>query len=400
MPTYYYQARAEDDQPRSGEFDATDIQQAITEIEKRGWSVESIGTAAPRVISTQSEPLSLVSANPEDAVRRVFRSHLENILERASSIVPALEAFSKEAAAKPHRGELQRLIAIIKHGDPVQAEKAFAELPDYWVPVISAAMTSNDPGRILQEFLNESRRSDELRRQWRLTLAYPILVICLAAVVMTFLSVLVIPVFRAIFLEFRLNLPTITAANLEAAYWIAHLWKYIAAAAFVVIAIAVFLSLRSRSRGSPSTFLGRLLYGRTAAIARMSQFTADLLEAGLSVPDTLQVVGLLTRRKRFRHIFWRLAEEQLSTKRSLPQTAAPRRFGAVVYALRAELPTDSRVRLLREITEANLERTRRRLSWTRGFIEPVSIVVIGIVVGLVVISLFLPLIRLVDGLTK
>ncbi len=147
-------------------------------------------------------------------------------------------------------------------------------------------------------------------------------------------------------------------------------------------------------------FFGRLLLGRTAGVARLSQFTADLLEAGLSVPDALQVAGLLTRRKRYRYAFWRLADEQKSGTSAPPSFVAPRRLATIVYALRADLTTDSRVHLLREITETNLEKSRRRLSWTRGFIEPLSIVVIGIVVGLVVISLFLPLIRLIDGLSR
>jgi type II secretory pathway component PulF len=150
----------------------------------------------------------------------------------------------------------------------------------------------------------------------------------------------------------------------------------------------------------PTTFFGRLLYGRTAALARLSQFTADLLEAGLSVPDALRVAGFLTRRKRYRYALWRIADEQQSNSTASAQFAVPRRLATIVYALRADLPRQSRVRLLREVTEANLDNARRRLSWTRGFLEPVSIVVIGIVVGFVVISLFLPLIRLLSGLSS
>ncbi len=399
MPTFYYQARNNDGEPVTGELHANDLQDAIAQLESGGWSLETIGTVAPQEAAAMAaEPLRPITATPHDIVRHVFHSHLEAILQRAQSIAPALRAFSEETAAKPHRGELERLIQIIERGDPAQAERAFGQLPDYWLPLISAAMSTKDPGRILRDFLNESQRSDELRRQWRLALAYPILVACVAAVVMTFLSVLVIPIFRSIFLDFGLTLPAITAANLKIAYWIAGLWKYLAAMAIVVIALAVALLMRSGAPGRPSTFFGRLFYGRTSAVARLSQFTADLLEAGLSVPDALQVAGLLTRRKRYRYAFWRLADEQKSGTNEPQNFVAPPRLATIVYALRTDLTTETRVRLLREITETNLEKSRRRLSWTRGFIEPLSIVVIGILVGLVVISLFLPLIRLVDGL--
>ena len=44
------------------------------------------------------------------------------------------------------------------------------------------------------------------------------------------------------------------------------------------------------------------------------------------------------------------------------------------------------------------EKVRLRLSWTRGMVEPAAIIVIGLVVAIVVVSLFLPLIKLIDGL--
>jgi len=63
------------------------------------------------------------------------------------------------------------------------------------------------------------------------------------------------------------------------------------------------------------------------------------------------------------------------------------------------MPTPSRVRLLREIAQVNAEKVRLRLSWTRGLVEPVAIIVIGLVVASVVVSLFLPLIKLIQGLS-
>jgi type II secretory pathway component PulF len=399
MPTFYYQARNNDNQPERGAIEASDLQDAIAQVVGRGWSLESIGTVAPASYAPEPiEPVSSESATNADVMRRVFRSHLENILHRARPIVPALKAFSDEPAAKRLRGELNRLISVIERGDSAQAEKEFVMLPDYWIPLISSAMTSDDPGRILQEYLKESQRSDEVRRQWQLTLAYPIVVGCLALIVMVFLSVFVVPIFRAIFSDFGLTLPGITLINLEITSWISHWWGYLTVAAVLLIGFAVILSFRSVGRVAHGIF-GRLLIGRNAAVARLSQLTADLLDAGISTPDALQVAGFLTPRKNYRQALWRLADEQKSNA-GVATFSVPRRLATITFALRADLPSQSRVRLLREINEANLERSRRRLSWTRGLIEPVSIILIGLMVGVVVISLFLPLLRLINGLSS
>ena len=127
---------------------------------------------------------------------------------------------------------------------------------------------------------------------------------------------------------------------------------------------------------------------------------ADLLEAGLSIPDTLKVSGLLTRRSGLRNAVWRLADELQVNITAANQLQAPPKLATVYHALRSEMPIDSRIRLLREIADAYSERARSRLSWTRGLAEPVTILLIGFVVASVVVSLFLPLVKLVEGLSS
>jgi hypothetical protein len=71
----------------------------------------------------------------------------------------------------------------------------------------------------------------------------------------------------------------------------------------------------------------------------------------------------------------------------------------VQYALRAEMPAAARVHLLKEVSNCYADRTRNRLSWTRGIVEPLAICAIGLVVGLVVIALYLPLVDLINNLS-
>src|SRR4029079_8157439 len=71
----------------------------------------------------------------------------------------------------------------------------------------------------------------------------------------------------------------------------------------------------------------------------------------------------------------------------------------IVHVLCSELPTSARVRLLREIDTIYSERVHARLSWTRGIMEPTLIWILGLLVGLTVFALFLPLVKLVQSLT-
>ncbi len=298
------------------------------------------------------------------------------------------------------RNELHKLVRLLERGDAAEAEKAFAELPEYWIPLLSAAISSSDPGRILQEFIRESQRAEELRRQWLLTLAYPFLIACMAGAVLIFLSVLVVPIFRDVFAGFHLQLPQITLLNLTVALWISGAWPYLLIAIVVMFAGLIFFSIAGLMR--PFGVSNRLFafFGRSTGIAQLSQYMADLLEAGLTVTDTLAVAGFLTNRRVLRKAIWRLADQLQINTGGARQLEAPAKMAAIYHALRAEMPTQSRVQLLRGIAQAHADKVRLRLSWTRGMIEPAAIIAIGLIVGTVVISLFIPLFKLIEGLSR
>jgi len=401
MPNFHYAAWNAEQQPIAGELEAETVQDAITQLEARGLTLQSVGYApVTSILGTMQRTTTDATVAREVIEQKILRTHLAKVLEGGKAIVPALQAFSEEVPAGRRRNELHKLIHILERGDAAKAEKAFAELPDYWIPLLSAAVSSSDPGRILQEFIQESQRADELRRQWWLTITYPFLVACVAGAVLILLSVLVIPIFRDIFAGFNLQLPWITSLNLGVAVWIARGWPYLLMAFVLLFAGLIFFSIRGLMR--PFGVSNRLFafFGRSTAIARLSQYMADLLEAGLTVPDTLTVAGFLTNRKGLRKAIWRLADQMQINIGAARQLESPPKMAAIYHALRSEMPTQSRVHLLRGFAQAHAEKARLRLSWTRGMIEPAAIIVIGLVVGFVVISLFIPLISLIEGLSN
>jgi type IV pilus assembly protein PilC len=380
---------------------AETVQDAIAQIEARGLTLQSIGYLPVEPILPAMRPVMTDAGSAREVIEQtILRTHLAKVLQGGKVIVPALQAFSEEIPAGRRRNELLMLIGILERGDQTEAEQAFAALPEYWIPLLSAAISSSDPGRILPAFIRETQRSDELRRQWWLMFAYPFFIACIAGTLLVFLSVLVIPIFRDIFAGFNLNLPWLTSFNLTVASWIARAWPYVLLVFVLLVGGLTLRSFRVSKRGFDLSSPLFAFVGRTTAIARLSQFMADFLEAGLSVPDTLKVAGLLTNRQGLRNSVWRLADELQVNASAAKQLQPPPKMASVYYALRSEISTQARVRLLREITQANAEQVRLRLSWTRGVIEPVGIFMIGLLVGIVVLSLYLPLVKLIEGLAS
>jgi type II secretory pathway component PulF len=341
------------------------------------------------------------SQQHEGAEQAALQSHLVKVLDQARAIAPALEAYAAEMPSGRQRRQLRAVCQIVERGDATDAASALQRLPDYWIPLLSAASFTNDPGRVLHEFIAESQQANELRRQRWLAFAYPFLVLSIALAVLAMLSIFVVPVFREIFDDFDLELPGLTMAVLSVSQWLAR--GGVALIAVLLLAIGVLLVNSQRAfPWSVTRWLSDRLavpFGRRTAIARFARFTADLLEAGLGLPDALRIAGYCMHRHGLRAAAWQMAENVAHGRVDRDSPSERTLSSPVTYAVSQPMPDASRIRLLREISACHAEKSRLRLSWASGFIEPITICVVGITVGVMVLALFLPLVKLIEGLT-
>lgn len=401
MPTFHYQALNATQSLVTGELTADSVADAVVQLQASGLTVQSIGLVSATNISDAETPAAGIASPPDrQAEQAALRAHMERVLEQGKLIAPALAAYAEEMPSGRRRRQLQTVIDVLNRGDATQAADELAVLPDYWIPLLSAATSSRDPGRVLPEFVDNSRRADELHRQWWLTLAYPLFIIGMALVVCIALGIFVIPVFASIFRDFDLDLPVLTRVVLALSSPLTTGKLFFAAPFSILFTLVVIAGWRILPAIFRLTIADRISwpFGRASAIARFTRFAADLLEGGLNLPDALRIAGQATNRREVRAAASNLATATAAGVASpppcLPLTAA------VLYAIRADVPTPSRIRLLREISNCHATKARFRLSWTRGFVEPLSICVVGAIVGLIVLALFLPLVKLIDGLCR
>jgi type II secretory pathway component PulF len=268
--------------------------------------------------------------------------------------------------------------------------------------LLGAATSSSDAGQVLHDFLSESRRVDALRQQWWLSLAYPVVLLCLATTVMTMLAIFIIPEFAVIFEDFDLRLPPLTLAIVNLGKFLSTWGILLLVVLFLLLGVVLLNANRLLPNSVAAWFTNRLHlpFGRRTAVARFARYSADLLEAGVGIPDALRIAGFTVNRLKMKQAAWQMANDIDTTGGFSRGTYERPLTASVAYALAADMTTESRVRLLREISNAHADRTRINLSWASGIVEPIAILVVGIVVGLTVIGLFLPLVKLIEGLSN
>jgi type IV pilus assembly protein PilC len=402
MPLFHYQALNANREPITGQLPAESLAQAIAQLESQGLSVQSIGNAPIPVSREAESPFADVDASGQAVVERAaLQQHMQRVIERGRDILPALRAYSKELPPGRQRRQLEEVLRILERGDAAQAASTLTVLPGYWIPLLGAATSSRDPARILREFLQESERAAELHRQWWLSLAYPMLLAGMAAAVLAALSIFVIPTFRYMFADFGLEVPVLTKLVLTIAEWISSGRVLIVAVVLIAVAILLWRATRLLPASVQNWFSDHfgVRFGRATAIARFSQFTADLLEGELDPPQAIRLAGIATGNSPIRRAAWRVAGDIESGGDFARPASRNILTATVLHALGRDTSAATRIHLLREISMCYAERARIRLSWTRGIIEPLAICAIGLVVGVIVLAMFLPLISLIQGLS-
>lgn len=234
-------------------------------------------------------------------------------------------------------------------------------------------------------------------------LVYPITLLFLGTLLVVAFSLFLAPVFERMFFELGLSLPSTTFFVLGLARQIRRWWSVAFLISAVVAVLFLGVSLRSRfrkNRQGKASLSEHLTSSPRAAIAKWTWHVALLLEAGLSQSDAIAIAGRSSNQSWLK----RCSDDWSSRLRrgnrpfdSLEQLHGCR-IHSLSYALRLN-DTIDQVSLLNAVASNYWEQGRNHSRWWLSWLAPLTVWVVGIVIGTFVTAMFMPLIKLISGLT-
>jgi type IV pilus assembly protein PilC len=400
MPTFRYQALDADQKSVTGQVEAESVALAVARLEAQGLIVQQIAFAS-EMASVSSPPQNPFAAERTGATRSALERHAGRVIEATGPLLAPLHAYAAELPQAGKRRQLERALRVIERGNAKDVAAEMERRPTPWLPLLGVTAAAGDPLAGLRKFVDQSHRARKLQRQWQWVLAYPFCLLLATVVLVTFLAFVPIPVFRNVFQDFGLRLPAFTRFVLAVASWISSGWLIAVVAGIAVAALIAWqarkllpLGLRDWANDRFGTPLGR-----STAIAGFAQSLADLVTVEPDPAAAVQIAGAASQSPRLRRAAWRLAGELEHNGKPNIEVYRATITATVLHALGSELPTASRSALLEEISRCHATRAAQSLSWTHGIVEPLLIVIVGLMMGSVVVALFMPLISLIQGLS-
>ncbi len=400
---FKYQAIDAEGTNKEGEIDAPNRDMAISGLQRRGLVVISI--------KEEGENKSIFSVSFFEKVSTkdvvILSRQIATLFEAQ---VSALKAFTMLAANTENKLLGKKLVQI---GDDLQAgisiSGALARHPDVFSDFyINMVKVGEETGKLNQTFLH---LAEYLDRQYSLTskarnaLIYPAFVIVTFFVVMSLMFVVVIPKLSAIILDSGQEPPFYTKIVIGLSNFAVHY-------GFLVIIFIILLGiwlwrLSSTERGKTyldemrlSTPLIGNLY-KKLYLSRITDNMNTMLGSGVPIVRAIDITSDVVGSRLYKAL---LADVADGVKSGLALSAAFERHGQEIPGIMVQMvlvgeETGSLGVILKTLTDFYRREVDDAVDTLVGLIEPIMIVVLGLGVGILLVSVLVPIYNLAGNIS-
>ena len=398
MYTFSYQARDVSGKIVSGIQDALNEDNAVTSLMGRGLMVLSLQQKATASRSRNK----IWKVKETDLV--LFTRQLATMIEAGISLVQALTALYEQCDPKRQRSMryvISDVIGRVQSGETLNESigkhpRVFSRL---YVSMVKAGETGGLLAEILDRLAGFLEATARLRKKVKSAMTYPVIVICIAFAITTFLIVKVVPIFGEIFKDFGAKLPAPTQFLIDVSDFIRAQWYFlILGIGGSIFALRAFMRSKRGKQFSDRWKLKLPVFGpllTKIAMSRFSRTFAQLIRSGVPILEVLDIVGGSAGNhvieESIRSVSGDVEKgDNLSVAMS-KKAIFPPMLLRMVAAGESTGKIDTMLEKMADFWDEEIEAMLDALT---SLIEPMLIVFLGVIVGGIVIAMFLPIFKL------
>jgi type IV pilus assembly protein PilC len=306
-----------------------------------------------------------------------------------------------------------------------------------YVNMIKAGEAGGALELILQRLADFQERAESLRRKVKGAMIYPAVVITVAVGILTFIMIKIVPEFRKIFVEFDLELPAMTELLVRLSDWCVHYWYLIPG-----IPVAIWLMIKlirkfKHGRIGWDQFIIKVpIFGSLVEkniLARTTRTLGTLVSSGVPILEALNITRDTSGNASFEKMYQKVSDairEGEAIAKPMKENSVPGfhpvaaffwfcfiggPIGILLYLtkVRQRIVDDIVVNMvdvgeetgeldtmLYKVADTYDEEVAVLTESLTKLMEPLLILFLGGMVGFIVIALFIPLVKLIEGLSK
>jgi len=445
MPTYHFEAMDSTGTEIKDVIEAASQEEAQQTIRQRGYFVTKIAVKKTRKdakakagAAGKKKPRGIVIGGVSSKQLTTFTRQLSILQDAGLPILRSLKILENQSKPGRLKNSLMDVCDEIESGSTLseamsKCPKAFNRL---FVNMIRAGEAGGALEIILQRLAEFQERADALKRKVRGAMVYPIVVIMVAVIILTAIMLYIVPSFEKIFREFELDLPLMTQILIFVSNATVKYFWLIPGIPITVWLMVKLLRKFEMGRTGWDGFLIKLpVFGQLVEkniMARTTRTLGTLVASGVPILEAMNIVKETSGNAIFERLYGKVTDsiregesiskpmKEYSTLVFNPICAFFWFFfilgpiGLLLYMkkMREKVVDDLVVNMvdvgeetgeldtmLYKVADTYDDEVKVLTETLVSLMEPLLIVGLGLMIGFIVISLFLPLISLINSLT-
>ena len=375
----------------NGEVSAFTEEEARKKLAKRGirpLQVTRVKTSSKRKITQ------------EDIT--VFTRQLSTMIKAGLPLMQAFEIVARGHGNPSMTEMLMEIRSNVEQGSTLS--RAFSNHPKYFDRFYCNLVAAGETGGVLESLLDKlavyKEKTQAIRKKVKTALTYPVSVIAVAIGLVFVMMIFVLPAFKEVYANMGAELPALTQTVMDMSdFFVSYGWMVLIALGF---AIYGFLKLKARSikiqRRMDAILLRMPIFGdivRKGTIARWGRTTATLIAAGVPLVDVLDSTAGAAGNLIYEEATWEIRTRVIQGLSMTSGMRATELFPNMMVQMSSigeeSGSLDDMLNKAAEFYEDEVDNAVGRLS---AMMEPIIIVILGLVIGTLLVAMYLPLFNL------
>ena len=402
MATYTYVILDNAGKERKGSLEADSREQAATLLKRDGQTLVTLDAAS---LLSKNLELTVFQRKPKARDLAIFCRQFVSIVSAGVQVTPALEMLAEQTENKLLSRAIEGCRLSIQAG--ASLSEAMGDYPkvfsDLFITMVAAGEASGSLDVSFERMAVQFEKDAKLKGLVKKASIYPIVVCVVALAVVALLLTFVIPTFEDMLTDLGVELPLMTKLVIAASQFMQQFWwLLLLVVAGIVLWVRYFrkteLGQRSFGRiGLKLPVFGQLTV-KTAA-ARLCRTMSTLLAAGIPLMDAMAITA-----QTMTNVFFRDAlldgRDDVSIGESMSATLARSRlFPPLVHHMTGiGEETGNLDGMLTTLADYYDEEVELATQQVMALLEPLIIIVLALVIGVVVMAVIMPMGAMYTGL--
>jgi type IV pilus assembly protein PilC len=412
MPTFKFEAMDTTGGEVKDAVDAASEEEAQQKIRNMGYFVTKITEVAgksgkgPTKKKKGKSRKTFTLGGVSSKVLCTFTRQFSTLQDAGLPVLRSLRILERQMKPGVLKNALIDVVEDVESGSSLS--EAFGKHPKcfdrLYVNMVKAGEAGGALEVILKRLADFKEKAQSLKRRITGAMIYPTVVILVATLILTGIMIFIIPKFEKIFKDFKMKLPALTQWLMDTSKWFSNYWYVLPLFPLGFYILLKLIRLNKTGNYALDRFylwipiVGNLI--EKTMIARTTRTLGTLIASGVPIMEGLAIVRETCTNAVFERMYQRVYES-IREGDTISQPLKESRLvdDMVVNMIDVGEETGDLDSMLYKIADVYDEEVNVLVEGLIRMLEPLMTVVLGLIIGTIVIALFMPMLKLLDGLS-